>query len=204
MKLDHVILTIYPEATLLEKVLEDGSRITHPISPADLAGQLNRIPLSTGLLPHNTLFWRQEAGQEQIALYVPPRQWQPIAYDRRYHLPLPGMIFLGQGRQYTVFAVKQKPKTPETPLYHLPTPNVEENGRICLGQAAFPVAGRKTIYNALKLFMEGSQFNHDNSRQRCVSFPDSSLELWATLDGQKRFPLDELVPARKQLKKLMT
>lgn len=203
MKLDHVILTIYPEATLLEKVLEDGSRITHPISPADLAGQLNRIPLSTGLLPHNTLFWGQQGGQERIALYVPPRQWQPIAYDRCYRLPLPGMVFLGQGQQYTVFAVKQKPKTPETPLYHLPTPNVEENGRICLGQAPFPIAGRTTIYNALKLFMEGSQFNHDNSRQRCVSFPDNSLALWAKLDGQKRFPLDELVPARKQLKKLL-
>jgi hypothetical protein len=51
--------------------------------------------------------------------------------------------------------------------------------------------------------MEGSQFNHDNSRRRCVSFPDSTLELWANLDGQKRFPLDELVPAQKQLKQLM-
>jgi PRTRC genetic system protein B len=204
MKLDHVILTIYPEATLLEKVLEDGSRVIHPISPADLAGQLNRIPLSTGLLPHNTLFWRQEAGEEQIAIYVPPRLWQPIAYDRRYRLSMPGMVFLGQGRQYTVFAVKQKPKSPETPLYHLPAPNVDGNGRICLGQAPFPTAGRKSIYNALKLFMEGSRFNHDNSRQRCVSFPDNTLELWTKLDGQKRFPLDELVPARKQLKQLMT
>ena len=203
MKLDHVVLTIYPEATLLEKVLEDGSRVIHPISPADLAGQLNRIPLSTGLLPYNTLFWGQEAGEEQIAIYVPPRQWRPIAYERHYRLPMPRMVFLGQGRQYIVFAVKQKPKTPETPLYHLPSPNVDGNGRICLGQAPFPIAGRKNIYDALKLFMEGSRFNHDNSRQRCVSFPNNTLDLWARLDGQKRFPSDELIPARKQLKQLM-
>jgi hypothetical protein len=116
---------------------------------------LNQIPLSTGLLPHNTLFWGQAGGQEQIAIYVPPRQWRTIAYERHYRLPMPGMVFLGQERQYTVFAVKQKPKTPETLLYHLPAPNVGENGRICLGQAPFPVAGRDTIYDALKLFMDG-------------------------------------------------
>ena len=203
MKLDHVILTLYPEATLLEKVLEDGSRVIHPISPADLAGQLNQIPLSTGLLPHNTLFWGQEGGEERIAIYVPPRQWRPIAYERHYRLPMPGMIFSGKGRQYAIFAVKQKPKTLEAPLYHLPVPNVDGDGRICLGQAPFPLAGRKSIYNALKLFMEGSRFNHDNSRQRCVSFPDNTLDLWTRLDGQKRFLLDELVPAQKQLKQLL-
>jgi PRTRC genetic system protein B len=203
MKTDHVILTIYPEATLLEKVLEDGSRVIHPISPADLAARLNRIPLATGLLPHNTLFWRQVGGEELIAIYVPPRQWRPIAYERQYRLPMPGMVFLGQARQYTVFAVKQKPKTPETPLYHLPAPNVSDNGRICLGQAPFPIASRETMYDALKLFMEGSRFNHDNSRHRCVSFPNSSLELWAHLDGKKQFPSGELAPARKQLEQLM-
>jgi hypothetical protein len=51
--------------------------------------------------------------------------------------------------------------------------------------------------------MEGSQFNHDNSRHRCASFPENTLTLWDQLDGQKRFPLDELVPARRQLKQLM-
>ena len=203
MSLDHAILTIYPEATLLEKVLEDGSRIIHPISPADLAAVLNRIPLSTGLLPHNSLFWRQVAGQELIAIYVPPRQWRPIAGDRRYCLPMPGMVFLGCGREYFVFAVKEKPKTPETSLYHLPVPNIDNEGRICLGQAPFPIAGRDTIHKALRLFMEGSQFNHDNSRHRCASFPENTLTLWDQLDGQKRFPLDELVPARRQLKQLM-
>ena len=204
MNIDHVILTIYPEATILEKVLDDGSHVCHPVSPADLAAQLNQIPLSTGLLPHNTLFWRQVGGEELIGIYVPPRRWRTIAYERRYHLPMPGILFMGTKQAYTVFAVKQKPKKPETELYHLPVPNVDGNGRICLGQAPFPTAGRGTIYQALKLFMEGSQFNHDNSRQRCVSFPDNTLALWDKLDEQKKFPLDELVPARQQLKQLLS
>ena len=203
MKIDHIILTLYPEATILEKVLDDGSRVSHPVSPADLAAQLNQIPLSTGLLPHNTLFWRQVGGEELIAIYVPPRCWRPIAYERQYHLPMPGMVFMGTKRAYAVFAVKQKPKKPEAVLYHLPVPNVDDHGQICLGQAPFLTAGRSTIYQALKLFMEGSQFNHDNSRQRCVSFPENTLALWDKLEKHKTFPLDELVPARKQTKQLL-
>lgn len=116
---------------------------------------------------------------------------------------MPGMVFMGTKRAYAVFAVKQKPKKPEAVLYHLPVPNVDDHGQICLGQAPFPTAGRSTIYQALKLFMEGSQFNHDNSRQRCVSFPENTLALWDKLEKHKTFPLDELVPARKQIKQLL-
>ncbi|MCP4287849.1 MAG: hypothetical protein GY792_26010, partial [Gammaproteobacteria bacterium] len=115
--------------------MKDGSRTVHPISPADLAARLNQIPLSTGLLPPNTLFWRQRAGMACIAIYVPPRRWQTSAYERHYTLPLPGMVFMGFGNQYTVFAVKRKPKSPEAILYHLPVPNVNGNGRVCLGDA---------------------------------------------------------------------
>lgn len=203
-ELDHVIISIYPEATILEKVLTDGSHIAHPISPADLAAQLNQIPLSTGLLPPNTLFWRQAGGMECIAIYVPPRRWQPIAYERHYALPMPGMVFIGFGTQYTVFAVKRKPKSADAILYHLPVPNVNENGRICRGSVPFPTAGRDTIGAALDLFMEGSEFNHDNSQNRCHSFPENTLALWQQLDGKRKFPHAELVSARQRLGQLMS
>lgn len=202
--LDHAILTLYPEATILEKVLSDGSHVIHPISPTDLAAQLNQIPLATGLLPANTLFWRHSGGQVGIGIYVPPRRWRPIANGRHYHIPLPGLVFFGLGREYTVFAVKQKPTSAEAPLFHLPTPNVNTEGKICLGQAPFPEAHNTTIEAALKLFMEGSEFNHDNSRQRCVSYPDDTLQLWTVLEGEKQFPLRELVAARRQLRQLMS
>lgn len=202
--LDHVIISIYPEATILEKVLTDGSHIAHPISPADLAAQLNQIPLSTGLLPPNTLFWRQAGGMECLTIYVPPRRWQTIAYERHYALPMPGMVFMGFGNQYTVFAVKRKPQSADAILYHLPVPNVNGHGRICLGSAPFPTAGRDTIAAALTLFMEGSAFNHDNSQNRCRSFPENTLALWRQLDGKRKFPNSELVAARLRLGQLMS
>ncbi|MCP4360683.1 MAG: hypothetical protein GY796_21960, partial [Chloroflexi bacterium] len=115
-----------------------------------------------------------------------------------------GMVFMGFGNQYTVFAVKRKPKSPEAILYHLPVPNVNGNGRVCLGDAPFPTAGRETIQEALTLFLEESAFNHDNGQNRCRSFPDNTLDLWQQLDGQRKFPNAELISARLRLGQLMS
>lgn len=184
-------------------MLTDGSRIAHPISPTDLAAQLNQIPLSTGLLPANTLFWRQVGGMECLAIFVPPRRWQTMANGQSYSLPLPGMVFMGWGNQYTVYAVKKRPESINAPLYHLPVPNVNGHGRICLGNAPFPTASRETMAAALHLFMEGSQFNHDNSQNRCRSFPENTLDLWRQLQGKRQFPLTELVATRLRLGQLI-
>jgi hypothetical protein len=51
----------------------------------------------------------------------------------------------------------------------------------------------------LTLFMEDSLFNADLSRGKCQSHPEDVRELWAELDGRKRFPHSELVPAQMTL-----
>jgi hypothetical protein len=47
--------------------------------------------------------------------------------------------------------------------------------------------------------MEGSLFNADLITNKCQSCPDDVRFLWAKLDGRKRFPLGELVPAQTSL-----
>jgi hypothetical protein len=49
---------------------------------------------------------------------------------------------------------------------------------------------------AWHLFIEGSLFNADLSRGKCQSHPEDVRQLWSELDGRKRFPLSELVPAQ--------
>jgi hypothetical protein len=41
--------------------------------------------------------------------------------------------------------------------------------------------------------MENSLFNGDLSRGKCRRYPDDVRQLWAELEGKKRFPLSELV-----------
>jgi hypothetical protein len=61
------------------------------------------------------------------------------------------------------------------------------------------VCSPQTIEAALGLFMENSLFNGDLSRGKCHYYPDDVRELWAKLEGKKRFPLSELVSCRRVL-----
>jgi hypothetical protein len=88
-------------------------------------------------------------------------------------------------------------------LYHAPCPNVHTTGGICQGNTPFPVCFTQTIQQALQLFLEDSMFNADLSQGKCQSHPDDVRSLWAELDGRKRFPLAELVPAQMRLQTLL-
>jgi hypothetical protein len=152
--------------------------------------------LSSGLLPANTLFWKQRANQVMLGIYVPARRWKVQTEDRNYHVPMPPFVFVAYGSSYHLFAVKKRPSNEAEPLYHAPCPNVHTTGGICQGNTPFPVCLPQTIQQALCLFMEGSLFNAVLSRGKCQSYPDDVRELWAELNGRKRFPLSELVPAQ--------
>jgi len=47
--------------------------------------------------------------------------------------------------------------------------------------------------------MEKSLFNGDLSWGKCHYYPDDVRELWAKLEGKKRFPLSELAGCRRVL-----
>lgn len=51
--------------------------------------------------------------------------------------------------------------------------------------------------------MEGSLFNADLSRGKSQSHPEDVRQLWAELDGRRRFPLSELVPTQMKLQALL-
>jgi hypothetical protein len=129
-----------------------------------------------------------------------------------YHLPMPPFVFVGYGSSYHVFVVKKQPalslsKGPSNErdqLYHAPCPNVHTTGGICQGNTPFPICSPRHIQTALTLFLEGSLFNADLSRGKCKSHPEDVRELWAELDGRKRFPLSELVPAQMTLWHLLS
>jgi hypothetical protein len=112
---------------------------------------------------------------------------------------MPPFVFAGSGTSYQIFAVKKRPSGEHDRLYYAPCPNVHTTGGICQGNTPFPICSPQNIQTALQLFMEGSYFNADLSRGKCRRHPDDVRQLWAELDGRKRFPLSELVPAQMTL-----
>lgn len=162
-------LDFYESAIFLTR-FDDGGVTTYPVSVHDVAHACASIPLTTGLLPPNTLFWERQGDALTLALFVPARRWHmQLADGRNYHLPMPPFIFAGRGTTYYAYAVKAKarPRQPPIPLWRMPCPNVHGNGQICPGNTPFPECSAATIEAALQLVMEGSQFNADLAAHKC-------------------------------------
>lgn len=198
-ELPRLRLDFYNTAVLMSRWEDEGRLATYPVSVHDVVSACTNVALSSGLLPPNTLFWKQQANQSMLGVYVPARRWKVQTEERSYHVPMPPFVFVGYGSSYHVFAVKKWPSHEHDQLYHAPCPNVHTHGGICQGNTPFPICSPWNIQTALTLFLEGSLFNADLSRGKCRSHPEDVRELWAELYGRKRFPLSELVPAQMTL-----
>jgi PRTRC genetic system protein B len=200
-----VRLDFYDSAVILSRYHEGAppAVTAYPVSMTDVAAACAQLAVSTGLLPPETLFWRSQGNVVSLAVFVPARPWLVQAGEERLLVPLPAFIFSGRERQYSVYAVKERPVDGRALLYHFPAPNVHSDGRICAGSAPFPDCRPESIYDALRLFLEGSRFNNDLSTNKCRAFPNNVGELWRKLDGKRKFPLKELVPMQQQLRELL-
>jgi PRTRC genetic system protein B len=197
-----VRLDLYEQAIILTRFKEKGMA-SYPVSVHDLAAALADVPVSSGFLPANTLFWQRREGESQIGIYVPGRKWAVLIGERQLTIPMPPLIFTGRGNHYAVYAIKRRPRDAHCRLYHAPCPNVHLHGAICQGNAAFPICTPETIMPSLSLFLESSSFNGDLAQGKCQSHPDNVLTLWETLVRKKHFPKSEMVPTGKTLSSLL-
>lgn len=175
--------------------------LAHQISPGDLVAALSGIPIATGPLPKECLFYSRSGGDERIGVYIPPAVRRlAIAGEKRrkfYQVPCPGLVFVGEGLSYSVYAVKQRPGLDDR-LYRAPFPNVsvEDSGGICRGTAEFPQCSTTTIHDAVKAFLE-SNFNNHWTTGKSNADRDV-LDIWKELDdaGAEEYPLDDLKATR--------
>jgi len=192
----QVRLDFYGSSVILQWV-ENGAISTRMVSAADVAlALLSDIPLHSGLLPPDTLWWSQDATAE-VALWVRPRIW-PVALmvkagapPQRFKLPMPGFIFVCRPSQAPrIYAVKKRPSSPKNEVYHAPLFNVFADGRTCAGSHRYPVKIEDIPQSFFRSF-----FSIDGSmRGRSKKHPDSLYALWEDLDGKKRYPLGDLMP----------
>lgn len=193
-------LDFYGDSVMLYS-LDKGVIKATLVSARDIAmALLSEVPLSSGILPKDVLWWKQGKEGVEVALWRSPRVW-PVAIQleafkppRRYKLPMPGLIFLSSpGRPPRIFAAKRRPKDARQVIYHAPLFNIFQDGRTCAGTHKFPVNIDEIPESFFTSFFTREAIYGGRSKK----YPQDLLQLWEELDGQKRYPLSDLVPAGK-------
>lgn len=206
-KIPRVTLTLTDETIWLTRHDPRGAAVaTYPVSAAHVSTAFNTFGASTGLLPEHTLFWQSQGGRARVGLWLPPATRTIIFTtgrgDERLTLPLPGLILVGHGVEYWIYAARRYPRSGSEPLYHAPLPNVHGDGKICQGNVQFPKCEAYTIAQAARLFFE-SAFNHDLSTGKLLHEQGSLLNFLRSLQGKHSFPLDQLVPTETTMEDLV-
>lgn len=174
-------------------ILEDGVATTLRVSARDVAAALlSEMPLMSGLLSPNILWW----SPHEVGIWEAP-QIRPVALvleafkqPQRFRLPMPGLIFICRpGQPPWIFAAKSRPRKMEEPIFHAPLFNIFHDGRSCQGTHKYPLK----VEDIPGSFFS-SWFTVDaHIKGRSVKFPDNLHKLWEYLNGRKRYPTDDLV-----------
>ena len=195
-----VRLDFYGQSVVMY-VLEEGIVTTKMVSAQDIALALLRdMPLGSGVLPENTLWWQhRQDGAPVAALWRPPQIWpvalqlEPFKPPRRFKLPMPGLIFMCRpGSPPRVVAVKKRPTTPDEPVYRAPLYNVYTDGNTCPGSHKYADVIAKIPEEFFTAF-----FTQSLGGEVSRLYGHDLLKLWENIDGKKRFPLRDLIPCGK-------
>ena len=191
-------LEVYSESILLRGFRADSTSWVKTVSADEIAHVFTEhIGFASGLLPQNALWWSQGETGRVVGLWRPPRVW-PVALQleafkppTRLRIPMPGLVFVcSPGRAPWAYAAEGRPGHPEETLYRIPTFNVFEDGRVCPGSHSFP----EDVGRIPESFFESFFSTTGDSRRRSQKHPDDLAALWAELDGQDTYPVNDLVP----------
>ena len=161
----RVTLTLTRETIWLTRHDDRGAAIsTYPVSASDVAGVFHGFSADTGLLPADVLFWQTRGTQPRIGIYVPPAR-RAIRFatgkrEKSITIPAPGLVFVGSGHTYSVFATKMRPLTVADQLYHAPFSNVYPDGRICTGNVDVPECTTAGIARFVQSWWESTFTDH--------------------------------------------
>jgi hypothetical protein len=201
-----VRLDFYGQSVVMY-VLEQRIVTTKMVSAQDVAlALLSDIPLGSGILPENTLWWQhRQDGSPVVALWRPPQVWpvalqlEPFKPPRRFRLPMPGLIFICRpGSPPRVVAAKKRPATLEEPVYRVPLYNVYADGKTCSGSHKYSDDIAKIPEEFFTAF-----FTESLGGEVSRSYGHDLLKLWENIDGKKRYPLRDLRPWGKVADLLM-
>ncbi|MBI1281311.1 MAG: hypothetical protein GC179_24505 [Anaerolineaceae bacterium] len=183
--------------------------------PAQIALALSaKVGFDTGLLTGNTLLVCYEGVKKTVVEYRPPGKTGLYfeGSEAPLRVPLPGMLMIrvtaeDKSPQYQVYAVKKRPDQMDTPLFHLPLPNVFTSGSICWGTvptASETALKRGSLVEDWAVFL-GSRFGDHGCNSKSKSHPQDIRQ--KLIDLEKRhariYPKSDLIPAQRTLAQVL-
>ena len=166
------------------------------LSPETLQRAFHIERIDTGWLPTNVVRCGSSTAGEWAVLFVSPaQQMLELQQTRTVQVPLPGMVMVGVARDYRIWAVSNKQFEPDATGYHVPLPNVYENGKICWGTNCPPIASPPNIAKAWELFIS-SPFNGDLVYGKSRSHYSNVRQQLIALSKRRRktYPSNDLMP----------
>jgi PRTRC genetic system protein B len=191
-----VRLDFYKDSIMLFTI-EKGITTAKHVSAEDIsAALLSEINWSSGLLPKETLWWKQTKHAAQVALWRKPQVWpvalqlEPFKPALRFKLPMPGLIFIcSTGQAPFVYAMKHRPVSIHDRVYHAPLFNTYSNGSTCPGTHKYPQDIEKIPESFFSAFFTKGGVPNNRSKK----YHGDLLKLWEEIDGEPKFPKDDLI-----------
>ena len=189
-------MDVYSESIWL-RGYDGGTTWTRMVSADEIANVFTQhLGFASGLLPPETLWWKQTGAGNMVALWRTPRVYsvalmrEAFSPPERMQLPMPGLVFLcSPARPPWVFAAKTRPASPQQELFKAPTFNVFASGAVCAGSHRFP----ETVDDVPESFFQSFFSITGDHEGRSLKHPENLLDLWEELNGQSEYPLEDLV-----------
>lgn len=185
-------------------VTNEGDSTTYKfLSPSALREAFSGEPIDSGFLFANTIRWGVNAQGEYIVQFYPPQRYSVTLTNTDNSnlivitIPMPGLVFIGCGNSYWLWAIKEARVAADSQLFHAPLPNVSSTGSICFGTIATAKCSASGIGQAWDLFWR-SPFNSDSVQNKSQNAPSDVRSQLLKLHNKnsRKYPLSDLVPSR--------
>ncbi|MEA3349618.1 MAG: hypothetical protein U9Q82_03245 [Chloroflexota bacterium] len=170
-----------------------------PVSPQAVKAAFAQIETDSGWIPDGILRIGHNRDGAWFVQAVPAQRTELLIHGdddetAEITVPLPAFVFVGCGKKYGVWAVKDQMPTPLSTLYQAPLPNVESDGSICWGQNSPGPANAATAHIAWATFIQ-SPFNGDLIQDKSVLDDNDIRRHLVALSKQDitEYPLADLV-----------
>lgn len=191
-----------------ELLILDGTYILHCrekhtehykcLSPSALRIAFSHEPIDSGWIGEGVVRWGTRAEGEWAVKFIPPaRTLLDCDELGQIEIPLPGMVFVGSGHTYWLWAVKTKVFDPNAQLFHAPLPNVyTPSGRVCWGNNQPSAVSARSINQAWNLFISSPFNSHLCNGKSKHHTNNVRIQLLALHQKPKNctYPLTDLVP----------
>jgi PRTRC genetic system protein B len=196
---------IFYDGQYLLHYMEDGQERYKLLTGAALRAAFSGQAVDSGWLPQGIVRWGEGTHGVYAVKWITPGLYS-LAIEvaageegklktKRIEVPLPGLVFIGMGTSYYLFALKGDKLDPKAHVFKAPLSNVYTSSLICWGENKPPAASAESMAAAWELFI-GSPFNDHLANGKSVAHPEDIGQQLMQIAHQKakKYPEKDLVP----------